>query len=752
MRYYFYTPLLEGSRDNMLEPYVDFFNNKRGTDISVSQFKQIMQRKLMNDASMDSLSLPSNFYLAGAIRYYFNGDLTDNKRLNVIYPQYKDRFKPEVCDKLNKIIVILRNAYIDSVGTKWAQPEDFGKLTIDKLFKKYDRVLDKMQAEKDKFNVTPTEGVSPLEYKDAKGTGGYSMEVVVTHTQCCKYRALTAPGSWCITYNDPGNYNGYTKRNNTHFIIFKKRGCEDIPYRPGMGFPKDKYGLSMLAVQQSNIDGHFVCCTTRWNHGGYNGVRSIPNADFVYRDEDTFCNETGITHEMLAKAFEAYRENKGNNISDLEKAKARADRAAERKDLIRKFKYAQMLINGGRTLDEIFNYPQLLQGNGKVSKSIYLVEFDGADDGFAATLCVRGKLLYDQIIFRDHILYCGKLKKDGWRHDDDENPNIIQIDMGYGGGEALFDIRGNKFIKVGEYKKFRECEAVKYDGDYSRFVLIHINGKKKALYDGKIGEVVNINGHEVFYTIKQSSKNIVGYTELPKGAIISFRVDEYGGYGSVRSGLFFYDTETCSAIPPPEDERVNKIVREEGIDYEFRIEYGEPRIVNGKSYIDYYITSYYLNLNVLYDPSRDDFFEIDGHKCFAGIESFGSVVIYRTCKSELKVVDLNRGNIEGPLVRLAKTNLFHIHFEESDCKDSCVVFWMYGGSFRYNTFAIYNVKLGRFISLGGNIGFYRVSSADNGNVYRIYPTKHEGKSDMTVFDYYPQTGELKRKIISSHWL
>ena len=80
-------------------------------------------------------------------RYYFNGDLTENKDLALFFPytpnarleaavnngeqvqpNHTDIWKEDVCAKLNKIILLLRNAYIDTLGETWEQPEDFGKL------------------------------------------------------------------------------------------------------------------------------------------------------------------------------------------------------------------------------------------------------------------------------------------------------------------------------------------------------------------------------------------------------------------------------------------------------------------------------------------------------------------------------------------------------------------------------------------------------------------------------------------------
>ena len=125
--------LTESKRDDMLLPYVNILRGK-GINTNVSQLKQFLLRKFVNEGLMRNLSLHSNFYLVGVARYYFNGDLTSNKVLNVFDETITDEFIPEICERLNACILVLRNAYVDSVGTEFEQPEDFGTLKLNALF------------------------------------------------------------------------------------------------------------------------------------------------------------------------------------------------------------------------------------------------------------------------------------------------------------------------------------------------------------------------------------------------------------------------------------------------------------------------------------------------------------------------------------------------------------------------------------------------------------------------------------------
>mgnify|MGYP007119870714 CR=1 FL=1 len=97
--------LSESKRDDLLLPYVEMLKAK-GINCSLGQLKSYMLKKLTNEARMRNLSLGSNFYLAGAIRYYFNGDLTINKDLDVYNDGQttNDVWNEDACQKLNALI------------------------------------------------------------------------------------------------------------------------------------------------------------------------------------------------------------------------------------------------------------------------------------------------------------------------------------------------------------------------------------------------------------------------------------------------------------------------------------------------------------------------------------------------------------------------------------------------------------------------------------------------------------------------
>jgi hypothetical protein len=327
-------------------PYVDLLN-KRGIDANVSQLKQFMLRKLVNEAGMHNLSLRSNFYLVGAVRYYFNGDLTDNKRLNVFFPKFTDRFKQDICQRLDALIGILRDSYIDSVGEKWEQPEDFGTLSIDRLLRKYRKKIDVA------LGITNKEvdSVQSQQPDDVSAGKKYDYEILYSYDDARKYQEPTHPGSWCITYGQ-NHYNSYIKNLKIHYVVFRQHGYESIPRRVGPGFtkqkPHDAYGNSLICVLQSNSSPEPVYITSRWNHGSTSDRTQGTEADHAYTKEE-FLNVIGCDESVLVRAYNQWKANKTRKKHD-----ENGNKRQDVKDAVRQLKYAQMRLNNGENPIDVF--------------------------------------------------------------------------------------------------------------------------------------------------------------------------------------------------------------------------------------------------------------------------------------------------------------------------------------------------------------------------------------------------------------
>ncbi|MBP3630225.1 MAG: hypothetical protein J6J23_01915, partial [Clostridia bacterium] len=298
--------LSESKRDDLLLPYIEMLRAK-GINCTLGQFKSYMLKKLTNEARMRNLSLGSNFYLAGAVRYYFNGDLTLNKDLDVYNDgQTKnDIWNEDVCQKLNALINILRNAYIDTIGETFEQPEDFGTLTLPKLLRKYGKKIAK-EIESNGTNDIDTDSDNDgLDRNDRVGKN-YSFEIIYSYKQATKYNQFTDPGAWCITYGKQ-HYDAYIKRLNIHYVIFKQDGFADVKRQFGPEWtskkPQDEYGCSLIAVLQSNINGEPIYITSRWNHG----YEKHCEADHAFTKEEFFA-KTGVNDDDLQRIFTIWKQ------------------------------------------------------------------------------------------------------------------------------------------------------------------------------------------------------------------------------------------------------------------------------------------------------------------------------------------------------------------------------------------------------------------------------------------------------------
>jgi hypothetical protein len=335
--------LNEGSRDNLLEPYLNLLNS-RGIECDLSQLKRALLAKFVNEANIRSLSLDSNYYLAGVARYYFEGELTVNKNVNMLFPQIKDVFIDEVCQRVSGLISFFRNAYIDSVGTEFVQPENFGELSLKAILRKYKKDIDKelgIESPAKKKEPKP----DTLDRSESVGNG-YTFEILYHYEDARKYRPYTEPGAWCITYGEQ-HYNRYVKKLGIHYVIFKKNGFENIPRRKGVNFtpekPQDEYGSSLIAVLQKNSSWEPSYITSRWNHGSAED-NSFCEADHAFTTED-FIRVTGVSQEDLQRIFNIWKRDR--EVTDKQISVNRKELNRKRLNTLRIFKYAQMRINGG---------------------------------------------------------------------------------------------------------------------------------------------------------------------------------------------------------------------------------------------------------------------------------------------------------------------------------------------------------------------------------------------------------------------
>lgn len=454
--------LVEGTRDKVFQKYVDLLA-QRGVETTASQLKDYMRKKLTTEAGITALSLPSSYFLSGVTKLYFNGDLTTNKRLSVLYPKLniKDKFDFIKCKKLNKIIISLRDLFIDSEGQKWEIPEDFGELSLDQIIKKYNKFL-KGETFGDEKGI--------VEKKFDNTVGNYTFDILYDHSMAEKYGQYTIPYQWCITQSGNDYYfNKYQKENNTHFVVFKINGFDKVPQVVDeKTYPRDKYGTSLLAVQLKNNDGSFFCCTTRWNHGSFSSqlgaAPNIPNADFAVSWEE-FQKITGCTEGKLKEIQKEWDE-KRRKTNNTVKVK---------EDLIglRKLKYASICINNGQNpvapghemFSELTNVNGIKYNNEKWNKGIKMASIKDGYNKYSA------------------LLDNGKLKISTFNKND------------FGtGASTIFD----SLYRFTDYKKEKRDE---YEDILSNFIFIPYSSRennKFKLYNIKQHSIVSIAGKTLF--------------------------------------------------------------------------------------------------------------------------------------------------------------------------------------------------------------------------------------------------------------
>lgn len=491
MRRFRYNLLFEGARDKALNVFMPYFE-KRGIDMNISKLKQLLLSKFVNEASMNNLSLESNYYLIGVARYYFNGDLTANKRLNILYPNIKDRFNEEVCNRLNALILVLRNSYIDSVGTKWEQPEDFGTLTLPKLLRKYGKKID------NELGISTTsdnkEGKNNVS-DDYSAGNNYTYDILYSYEDARKYNAATRPGAWCITYGEQ-HYNAYVRRLKIHYVIFRQNGFEKIPRKVGKNFtkakPHDEYGNSLIAVLQSNSSPEPIYITSRWNHGDYSDDTQGTEADHAYTKEE-FLNVIGCDESVLQRAFEQWKANVKKESPSASRSKERMEKLSA----LRILKYEQMRINGGAqpvSTDKI-TYRQINDptSNGVPNlKGLFIVTVDIEGSRYL-TLMDRKEMKMDDLLLNCTNVYLGYLIK---------SVEKTYILFYTGKAYMLYDRIRRQFMKLDGVKSFKKTDLESsYYGYNHKYVVLAVSGRQLALINTETMKPVKSRGGSPWFEV-----------------------------------------------------------------------------------------------------------------------------------------------------------------------------------------------------------------------------------------------------------
>jgi len=595
--------LKEGSRDNLLKPYVELLNS-RGIQCDISQAKRYFLTKFVNEANIRSLSLDSNFYLAGVTRYYLEGKLTVNSELNVFNPDIPDEFDRDLCQRVSALIVILRNAYIDSVGEAFEQPENFGTMKFEALMRKYRKKIDiELGVDTGKEKKEKPDNLD----RNNRVGNGYSFDILYSFEDARKYNQYTEPGAWCITYGQQW-FNSYAKGNSStnyqkiHYVIFRKDGYENIPRQKGSNWtsqkPQDEFGNSLIAMLQSNDSWEPNCITSRWNHGA-SSDRSECEADHAYTTEE-FMQITGVNQADLERIYQIWK-------TDREKRKVNtADRKElnkQRLNVLRIFKYAQIRINGGNYNgafgDSVITTEKILTGRqrllGLTDKIDDAIEAGNQEALIASLTKQREKAIMDIVracsveiegekyyfvMDKKQILFDTILKKDGpWdsvryryftsdcaenSYEDDlakYKHNVVICDVV--NGKMIYDTRKHQFVNIDGVKKFKyiaELTSWQHESIIKNEVPVYyevkMSGHEMALLDLSTNNPIQLpNGAFWFEELFASGQ----YNYRWGREIRTHVIGKKDGwlcfiYDSASGEKYFYDLEKRAFFTPELDE------------------------------------------------------------------------------------------------------------------------------------------------------------------------------------------------------
>ena len=656
--------LNESSRDNLLLPYLELLNAK-GVKCTLSQLKQFLLAKFVNEAHIRNLSLESNYYLAGVAKYYFHGDLTTNKILNAFNSNVKDVFDTDICQKLNILILALRNSYIDSVGTTFEQPEDFGELSLPKLLRKYNKIICKGMGIE--VPVKHKEVVDNLDRNNRVGNG-YTFDILYSYEEAKKYNQYTEPGAWCITYGEH-HYNSYIRNLGIHYVIFRKDGFENVERKKTEGWttrkPQDEYGNSLIAVLQKNNSWEPVYITSRWNHGS-NMDNSQCEADHAYTTAE-FMRITGVSQadlERISKIWQKDREVRKVEMSDERKALNK-----EMKDVLRLVKYAQIRMNGGnfdKAFDEEFKFKQVkvlsnYQRLDNLRQAAQTALENGKDvtqyetsykktvrDSIRACQITYNNSTYIFLIDKNKILFETLYRLNG-TYDGISHHFETSEDKEYSSWNAarhfknivlcsfpnssmLYDTRRHCFVDVDGVKKFKYVTDMTYSGKIedndSGYYEVKMSQNVTAWIDWNTNKpLVLPNGSSWFeYAITNSGFWYKSNREVRTNFAGNKDGAAYIVYDSSANETYFYDLNTKRFFQPETDEE-NKI-----------FEYNPFEITDNMPK-DYYVIRYHKSKEIYYQFLYAIYHDgkplsYEGNKLFSTVDSLGNGFLYFVTKGK----------------------------------------------------------------------------------------------------------------------
>ena len=182
-----------------------------------------------------NLKLDKRKFMLAAVRYFCDGQLTDNSSLA----------------SFNKALKLIHDG-----GHTDEFDYDLNGMSIDDLTVKF-RDIAKQSGEEDRMRSAN---------RQFTGKSEYTIIPITSFEDAKRYGRYT---SWCVTHGESA-YDSYTK-GGEKFYFCLRNGFENVSKKAGENAPLDDYGLSMISVLVDCM-GDLDRVTTRWNHdfGGEN--------------------------------------------------------------------------------------------------------------------------------------------------------------------------------------------------------------------------------------------------------------------------------------------------------------------------------------------------------------------------------------------------------------------------------------------------------------------------------------------------
>ena len=349
---------------------------------------------------------------------------------------------------------------------------------------------------------------------------------------------------------------------NIHDVIFLRKGYENVPRKVGRGFtkqkPHDAYGNSMIALLQSNTSPEPVYITSRWNHGSTIDNTQGTEADHAYTKEE-FLNVIGADESILQRCYDQWKaETKAKKTQNASRKELNASKVTA----LRKFKYAQMLINNGMDMNSIHSEELIsnlwcFYGNVEKFKGVYWATVVVGNDRYS-TLMDGKKLLFDDVFIKSSYYY----NRDARMIDREASPYIL-IGDAYSRGASpkmIYNIKRHKFLEIDGIKKFKYIsDAFKYNFSTSETAFVAASPNQLAVIDFRTLNVISPDGRKKWF---ESIVNANSWRDsnMNYGRFSFHRINKTNDdtllklvYDSSAREYYFLDTETNKFVHNIED-------------------------------------------------------------------------------------------------------------------------------------------------------------------------------------------------------